>query len=64
MSQGYIDPITKKYIKTAGNASIENLPTGTDKDAGLMSVEDKKKLDTAYTTDDVASAEIINSLFE
>lgn len=64
MSQGYIDPITKKYVKTAGNASIENLPTATNKDAGLMSVEDKKKLDTAYTTDDVASAETINSLFE
>ena len=32
MSQGYIDPITKKYVKTAGNASIENLPTVTDKE--------------------------------
>ena len=64
MSQGYIDPITKKYIKTAGNASIENLPTATDKDPGLMSVEDKKKIDLAYTTDDIASTEIINSLFK
>lgn len=64
MSQGYIDPITKKYIKTAGNASIENLPIATDKDPGLMSVEDKKKIDSAYTTDDIVSVEAIKSLFD
>lgn len=60
MSMGYL--VNGVYKKKAGNASIENLPTATTQDPGLLSAEDKKKLDR-LSEQTIASEETINSLF-
>lgn len=63
MSMGYIDPITKKYVKKAGNGGYFTPSVASETEAGLMSAEDKKKIEKSYTTDDVANATDINGLF-
>lgn len=61
MSMGYV--LNGKYIKKAGNMSIENTPVADESTNGLMSYQDKQKLDGAYTSQDVASKETIEGLF-
>lgn len=64
MSMGYLDPITKKYVKRAGNnGSLVTPPIADENTPGLMSPEDRKVVDSAYTTDDIASKELIRELF-
>lgn len=64
MSIGYIDPITKKYIKKAGDMNVLNTPIASTTQAGLCSPEQAKKIDSAYSTEDIADRETILELFK
>lgn len=64
MSFGYIDPISKKYVKGAGDMNIMNTPVASDTQAGLCSPEQVKKIEAAYTEKDVAQKETIENLFK
>lgn len=52
-----------KFVKDIGSFGVADLPAATETTDGLMTPQDKKKLDNAYSTDDVASISSIEGLF-
>lgn len=62
MSMGFVKD--GQYIKAAGNLSMLNTPVASETTNGLMSYEDKKKVDAMLTAQDLATEEdIINGVF-
>ena len=51
------------FVKDLGGFNVSDMPEATETTSGLMSGTDKKRLDNAYSTDDVASIESIENLF-
>lgn len=56
--------VNGKFVPVAQDFDILDAPEATETSSGLMSTTDKKKLDNAYTSQDVAtSEEILNKIF-
>lgn len=64
MSIGYVDPISKKYVKKAGDLNLLNVPEASESSNGLMSASDKKKLDSLVPNTDIADTSTIKDLFK
>lgn len=58
--------VNGKFIQIAGNFDVMNssVMTADSTKPGLLSVEDKKKIDASYTDEDVADeADILSEIF-
>lgn len=56
--------VNGQFVKDMGTVNIAETPDATETTSGLMSATDKKRLDNAYSTDDVASkSDILTEIF-
>lgn len=56
--------VNGQFVKDLGSFGVADLPEATETTSGLMTAQDKARLDNAYSTDDIAtSSEIISEIF-